>query len=195
MAATTRPYAATELAPEARAVSVGSWLFVAADAFFFAAWYFAFFYLRALNNNNAWMAAFDVHRPNRAIGTAVMLLVALSAAVYLLASRLVGTGSTWRPLATIALVLGLAGGLYQAYEMWHLGFGLTDGGYPSVFAGLTGTWVVQVLAAMVWLAGSVVQARPGGDTLLRPTSAVAFSRILGFLAVIGVISYILLYFV
>jgi len=98
-------------------------------------------------------------------------------------------------LAPVALVLGLAACLFQGYEMWHLGFGLTQGGYPSVFSGLTGSWIIHIAGAMVWLAGVVAQSRSGGDTVLRPDSAVSFSWILLFLAGMGVISFILLYFV
>src|ERR1700694_2783707 len=53
-----------DVALDARVVSVGIWLFLAADAFFFAGWYFAFFYLRALNNNQAWIIQ-GLTRPNR----------------------------------------------------------------------------------------------------------------------------------
>ena len=67
---------------DARVVSIGIWLFLAADAFYFAGWYFAFFYLRALNNNQAWIIH-DLTRPNRGYGIVVMLLAVLSAASYL----------------------------------------------------------------------------------------------------------------
>ena len=180
---------------DARVVSIGIWLFLAADAFYFAGWYFAFFYLRALNNNQAWIIH-DLTRPNRGFGIVVLLLVVLSATSYSVASRAAGARSmTWAVLAPVALVLGLAACLFQGYGMWHLGFSPTQGGYPSVFSGLTGSWIVQIAAAMVWLAGIVAQSRPGGDTMLRPDSAVSFSWILLFLAGMGVISFILLYLV
>jgi heme/copper-type cytochrome/quinol oxidase subunit 3 len=186
---------AADVALDARVVSVGIWLFLAADAFFFAGWYFAFFYLRALNNNQAWIID-GLTRPNRGYGTVVMLLVVLSAASYYVASRAAGTKSmTWAVLAPVALVLGLAACLFQGYEMWHLGFGLTQGGYPSVFSGLTGSWVVHLAFAMAWLAGIVVQSRPDRDTVLRSGPATSFSGILLFLAGMGVISFILLYLV
>jgi heme/copper-type cytochrome/quinol oxidase subunit 3 len=180
---------------DARVVSIGIWLFLAADAFYFAGWYFAFFYLRALNNNQAWIIH-DLTRPSRGFGTLVLLLVVLSATSYYVASRATaGQSMTWAVLAPIALVLGLAACLFQGYGMWHLGFSPTQGGYPSVFSGLTGSWIIQIAAAMAWLAGIVAQSRPGGDTLLRPASAVSFSWILLFLAGMGVISFILLYLV
>ena len=50
MAVRTRPYEAAaeaELLLDGRLVAIGTWLFLAAEVFFFAAWWFAFFYLRA----------------------------------------------------------------------------------------------------------------------------------------------------
>jgi len=198
VAVRTRGYQApspAEAALDARVVSVGVWLFLAADAFFFAAWYFAFFYLRALNNNQAWIIK-ELTRPNRGYGAVVMLLVVLGATCYYAASRSAGKRSlTWAVLAPVALVLGLAACLFQGYEMWHLGFGLTQGGYPSVFSGLTGSWTIHVAGAMLWLGGIVAQSRSGGDTWVRPDSAASFSWILLFLAAMGIISFILLYLV
>jgi heme/copper-type cytochrome/quinol oxidase subunit 3 len=175
-------------------VSVGVWLFLAADLFFFAGWWFSFFYLRALNNNQAWMIQ-GLVRPNRGFGTVVLILVVLTALAYFAASRAPGRGFVFRLLAPVSLVLGIAAVLYQGYGMWHLGFGLTDGAYPSVFSGLTGSWLVQLAGAVVWLATVVLQAGSRGDTLARPHSAISFGWILLFLAAVGIINYFLLYVV
>lgn len=183
-----------EAALDARVVSVGVWLFLTADLFFFAGWWFSFFYLRALNNNQDWMIQ-GLVRPNRGFGTVVLILAILSALAYFAASRAPGRGVTFRLLAPVSLVLGIAAVLYQGYGMWHLGFGLTDGAYPSVFTGLTGSWLVQLAGAVVWLATVVLQAGAGGDTLARPHSATSFSWILLFIAAVGIINYFLLYFV
>jgi heme/copper-type cytochrome/quinol oxidase subunit 3 len=183
-----------ERALEARVVGVGVWLFLAADIFFFAAWWFAFFYLRALNNNNAWIVK-GVGVPSRAYGLIVLLLAIGAAVVYWATTRVAVRSALFDLLAPISLVLGIAACLFQGYQMWHLGFGLTEGGYPSVFSGLTGSWLIQLLFAVVWLATVVVQARPVGDTVLRPYAAASFSWILLYLAAIGVINFILLYLV
>lgn len=185
---------AAEVALDARVVSVGVWLFLAADLFFFAGWWFAFFYLRALNNNQAWMID-GLTRPNRAYGLVVLLLAIGSAATFYLISRVTPRTTLFRLLGPVALVLGLAACIFQGYGMWHLGFGLTQGGYPSEFSGLTGSWLIQLLFAVGWLATIVAQRRPAGDTVIRPHSAAAFGRILLFLAAVGVINYLLLYFV
>jgi heme/copper-type cytochrome/quinol oxidase subunit 3 len=184
----------TDLALDARVVGVGVWLFLAADIFFFAGWWFSFFYLRALNNNNAWIVD-GLTRPNKAYGLVVLLLAIASAVVYWAATRVAVPSALFGLLAPVSLVLGIAACLFQGYGMWHLGFGLTQGGYPSVFAGLTFSWLIQFAFAVVWLATVVVQAAPARDTALRPHAAVSFAWILLFLAAIGIINYILLYLV
>ena len=183
-----------EVALDARLVGIGVWLFLAADLFFFAGWWFSFFYLRALNNNQSWMAK-GVSVPNKAYGLVVLLLAVLSALTFWGATRVGVRSMLSGLLAPVSLVLGLAACLFQGYEMWHLGFGLTQGAYPSVFAGLTGAWLIQLLFAVGWLATVVAQLGPARDTVLRPHSAASFSWILLYLAAVGVINYILLYLV
>jgi len=184
----------SEVALDARLVGIGVWLFLAADLFFFAGWWFTFFYLRALNNNQSWMAQ-GVSVPNKGYGVVVLVLAILSALTYWGVTRVSVRSALSGLLAPVSLVLGLAACLFQGYEMWHLGFGLTQGGYPSVFAGLTGAWLIQLLFAVGWLATVVAQLGPGRDTVLRPHSAASFSWILLYLAAVGVINYILLYLV
>ena len=177
----------TEAELDHRVVSVGAWLWLAADTFFFAAWWFSFFYLRALNTAGRW----NLHHlhPSRAYGIAILVCVLGSAgATWLAAWSARGPNrALWRA--------GIAACLFQGFGMWHLGFGLTQGGYASVFAGLTGAWLIQLLGAVAWLATVVVQGRPSGDTVVRPHSAATFGWILVFLAAVGVINYLLLYLV
>jgi heme/copper-type cytochrome/quinol oxidase subunit 3 len=183
-----------EVALDARVVRVGVWLFLAADIFFFAGWWFSFIYLKALNNNNAWHTQ-GVSVPSKGYGLVVLLLAIATAIAYWAATRVPVRSFLFSLLAPVSLVLGIAACLFQGYDMWHLGFGLTEGGYPSVFAGLTGSWLIQLVFAVVWLGTVVVQARPIGDTALRPYAAGSFSWILLFLAAIGVINYVLVYLV
>jgi heme/copper-type cytochrome/quinol oxidase subunit 3 len=183
-----------ELALDARVASVGVWLFLSADLFFFAGWWFTYFYLRALNNNNAWIIQ-GLVRPNKAYGLVVLLLFVLSAVTYWATTQVAVRSALFRLLAPVSLVLGIAACLFQGYGMWHLGFGLTDGGYPSVFSGLTTSWLIQLVSAVVWLATVVAQVGPAGDTRRRPHAAGSFGWILLFLAAVGIINYILLYLV
>ena len=59
---------------------------------------------------------------------------------------------------------------------------------------MTGSWVVEWAAATFWLATIISQARVGGDTILRAAPVAAFANLLGFLAVVGILNWILLYF-
>ncbi|MFY9615643.1 MAG: hypothetical protein WAT58_09625 [Candidatus Dormiibacterota bacterium] len=183
-----------ELALDARVVSVGVWLFLSADLFFFAGWWFTYFYLRAINNNNAWIIQ-GLVRPNKAYGLVALLLFVLSAVTYWATTRVAVRSALFKLLAPISLVLGAAACLFQGYGMWHLGFGLTDGGYPSVFSGMTTSWLIQIVFAVVWLATVVAQVGTAGDTRRRPHAAASFGWILLFLAAVGIINYILLYLV
>jgi heme/copper-type cytochrome/quinol oxidase subunit 3 len=186
--------AVAEARLDASLVAVGIRLFLAADTTFFAAWWFAFFYLRALNNNQSWRAS-GVSPPSVGYGAVVLAFAVLSAITYLVGSRQATRDLLFRLLTPVSLVLALAVILFQTYELWHLGFDLTQGGYPSVFSGLSGAWVIEFAFATVWLATIVVQARPDGDTLARRQPAASFAWILLFLAAIGAVNYILLYFV
>ena len=197
MAVRTRAYeadAAAVAALDTRLVGIGTWLALAADIFFFAAWWFAFFYLRALNSNQAWKAQ-GVAPPSRGYGAVVVVLALATAVAYFVGSRPAAGAFLFRLLTPVALVFGLATCLFQGYELWHLGFGLTEGGYPSVFAGLSTAWVIQFGLATAWLASIVTQAGPVGDTVARRHPASFFAWILLFLAAIGIVNYILLYLV
>src|SRR5450759_3287969 len=66
---------------DARLARVGTRIWIVADAFFFAAWFFAFFYLRALNNNYDWLPPGTTH-PTRGWGAGIVLLAIASAGLY-----------------------------------------------------------------------------------------------------------------
>jgi heme/copper-type cytochrome/quinol oxidase subunit 3 len=187
-----------EWAPEvdARLARVGTWIWIVADAFFFLAWFFAFFYLRALNNNYDWLPAGTTH-PTRGIGALILLLVIASAGLYWAGARTIVTQrATTRLLFSLALIAGILCFAVQIYEFRNLGFDPQQGGgYPSVFVGLKGVWLFQLTGAMFWLAGQVAQARPLGDATIRPRSAVIFGNFMLFLAAIALVSYLVLYFV
>jgi heme/copper-type cytochrome/quinol oxidase subunit 3 len=197
VAVRTRSYEAAadaEALLDTRLVAIGTWLFLAAEIFFFAAWWFAFFYLRALNNNQGWRGP-GVGPPSKGYGAVVLILAVLTAATYFVGSRQLTRALLFRLLTPVALVFGIATCLFQGYEMWHLGFGLTDGGYPSVFTGMTAAWLFQFVGTTTWLASIVTQTGPAGDTIARRKPAGSFAWVLLFLAGIGVINYILLYLV
>src|SRR5690349_15676110 len=66
-----------------RNLRVGSRTWAASQAFFFIAFLFAFFYLRALNSNGLWRGWPHTHKPHPslAFGVAILVCVLTSAAV------------------------------------------------------------------------------------------------------------------
>lgn len=183
-------------AVDARLARIGTWMWIGADALFFVAWFFAFFYLRALNNNHDFHTIWVVH-PRRYMGGIIVLLIAATAGLFWLGARAVASRrANGRTLLWLALAAGILCIGCQIYEFKNLGFDPTlGGGYPSVFVGLKAAWFVQLVGAVLWLATHVAQARPGGDMSVRPASAVSFSYFLAFLAGISLIAYLVLYFV
>ena len=189
--------AAPEWTPEvdARVSGVGMWIFIGANAMLFIAFFFAYFYLRSLNNGNDWMPAWVVHPNRRIAGIMVLLLVAGAALVWLGARSVAKTpGSArrlfWLALLAVALYIG-----FQVYEFKHLGFDPQfGGGYVSVFVGLKGVLMAEAVGAMIWLGTLIAQANPIGDTTARPASAAAFGNFMVMLAGVGVVAYLVLYF-
>jgi heme/copper-type cytochrome/quinol oxidase subunit 3 len=183
-------------AVDARLARIGMWMWIGADTLFFVAWFFAFFYLRALNNNHDFHTIWVVH-PRRYMGGIIVLLIAATAGLFWLGARaLANRRANGRTLLWLALVAGILCIGFQIYEFGHLGFDpQLGGGYPSVFVGLKGAWLVQVVGAVLWLATHVAQAKPGGDLTVRPAAAITFGYFLAFLAGINLIAYLVLYFV
>ena len=189
---------APEWAPEvdARLARVGMWMWIGADVLFFAGWFFAFFYLRALNNNYDWLPAGTTH-PTRGIGAIIVLLAIVSAGLYWAGARtVVAQRATARLFFSLALIAGILCFGVQIYEFRNLGFDPQQGGgYPSVFVGLKGVWLFQLTGAMLWLATQIAQTRPLGDATIRPKSVVTYGNFMVFLAAIALVSYVVLYFV
>ncbi len=179
-------------AVDARLTRIGMRIFVVADVFFFAAFFFAFFYLRAMNNNYSWLPEGTTH-PTRGVGALIAALVIVAALLYFAGMRRIGMA---RSLLWLAFLAGVAAIAVQIYEFRNLGFDPQQGGgYPSVFVGLKGVLMVQLAAALLWLCTHIVQSRPGGDLLARVETAASFSNFLFLLAGVGLIAYLVLYFV
>lgn len=201
--------AGVEIPPEppdvgARALSVATRLLAGAATFFFLAFLFAYFYLRSIDQNHMWRQ----HHigPSQALGAAMIACVIASAGVVIFAGRRMKGGSrAWLTPAIVGVVLGLAAIGLQCIEYTVQSFGPTNGGYASVFCAWTGFYLLAVLGTMYWLETQVATelrarrqpAPPDGDIkdpdrLIAPglDAAVFFW---GFIAAIGVLSYIILY--
>ena len=135
----------------ARNLRVAAHLWSSATAFFFVAFLFAYFYLRALDQNHLW----HPHQVKAPVTTGTLIAVAVAAsgiAAVLAARRLrAGDESGWRALGLGALALGLVAVVIQIVEWSSLGFGPTDGGYASVFLGWTGLYLLFLIGSLYWL--------------------------------------------
>jgi heme/copper-type cytochrome/quinol oxidase subunit 3 len=196
-------------------------LLASATAFFFLAFVFAYFYLRALNNAGLWRPKHV--DPSQTLGALIVVGV-VAVAVLLrwgLADHRAARRTAWRIKGALALAIGIAVVVLQVVEWTTAGFGPTDGGYASVFIGWTAFFVFVVVCALFWLettlATSLRYARlpvpsspaPGeasGDPdraahdIDDPLSLVraeltALSFYWAFLAGLGVLSWIVLYLI
>jgi heme/copper-type cytochrome/quinol oxidase subunit 3 len=185
---------------EARIVSIGSYLAAAALAFFFIAFLFAFFYLRALNTNGLWAGGKPGHHVHPALTVGVIVLVCVLGSVACVRLSLAGVRaqkSYARSVANAALVLGLAAVAVQCWQYTDLGFGPGDGGFASVYLGWTGFFTIFAFAVLVWL--EILLASSQSATDLRhgrfEADGASFSIVWTMLGVVEIAAFILLYVV
>jgi heme/copper-type cytochrome/quinol oxidase subunit 3 len=200
-----------EIPPEppdvgARALSVASRLLAGASTFFFLAFVFAYFYLRSLNVHGEWKPAHV--KPDQALGAIFAALILLSALEMVLAGRRAKRGErSWTLPAAAGLAFGLAAIVIQCIEYTVQKFGPTDGAYASVFCAWTACYLLAALATMYWLETNLateLRARrepapadgdiKDPDRLIAPglDAAVFFW---GFLAAIGLLTWVVLYLI
>jgi heme/copper-type cytochrome/quinol oxidase subunit 3 len=192
----------------ARGLALGARLLCGASTFFFLAFFFAYFYLRSLNQEHGWRPHHV--KPEQGLGAAFIACVVISALLSILAGRRMKARSgSWTGAAVVALLLGLAAVALQCIAYTKQPFGPTDGAYASVYVGWTGFYLLAVLGAMYWLETHVAtefRARrapasgdgPGAgdikdpDLLIAPgLDAAVFYW--AFLAGLGVVMYVTLY--
>jgi heme/copper-type cytochrome/quinol oxidase subunit 3 len=179
---------------EAKLVSVGSYLFSAATTFFFVAFLFAFFYLRALDSNGLWGGPKPGHHVSVPTGSGVAILVCVLVSVALawVAHRMLVAGNAaWWTVAGIAFLVGLAAVAIQCWQYTDLRFGTEDGGYASVYLGWTAFFSIFALGAMLWLEVILATARRAGT---RPAAdLVSFAVFWTTLGVVQVAAFVLLF--
>ncbi len=189
-----------------RAVWLSARMLCGVISFFFLAFLFAYFYLRALNTNHQWRPG--AVNPSLGLGTSVMAVLLLSAVIFRLGTkRVADTLSS----GIVALVLGLTSIVLQIIEYTTLGFGAASGGYASVFLGWTGFYMVFTLFGLYWIEiqmASLARARreggidrpvregvPAEDEALLRAGVEACSFYWAYFVAIGVIAWIVLYVV
>ena len=152
------PTAADTADLEARNQSTAGRLFVAADAFLFLGFLFAYLYLRALNNNNLWNP--HGQNPSGTMGAVVLVLVVVAAAlVHVASGRMAAAGpAAFRAPAAAALAVALAATVLAGTQLFRPGFSPSHaGGFGSVFIGFIAFYFVHLLGGLYWLETQIVQ--------------------------------------
>ncbi|MCW2963104.1 MAG: hypothetical protein JWO17_356 [Actinomycetia bacterium] len=135
----------------ARNLRIGAHLWASASAFFFAAFLFAYFYLRALDSTAVWRPKHV--DPSLTLGTlaAVSLVAAAVLLRFAVADHRADRLNAWRFKGAIVLALLLAGVVLQIVEWSTQSFGPTDGPYASVYLGWTGLLSLFVVGLLYWV--------------------------------------------
>jgi heme/copper-type cytochrome/quinol oxidase subunit 3 len=152
------PTAADSADLEARNQSTAGRLFIAADAFLFLGFLFAYLYLRTLNNNDMWNP--HGQNPSGPMGVVVLVLVVVTAALlHLGAGRLASSGpAASRAPAAAAVVVALVATILSGSQLFRPGFSPSHaGGFGSVFIGFTAFYFVHLAGGLYWLETQVVQ--------------------------------------
>jgi heme/copper-type cytochrome/quinol oxidase subunit 3 len=174
-------------------VFVGARLLLAADAFLFLAFLFAYAYLRALNSNGMWHPSGI--NPSTGLGLATMVVVIAAAAVTFEAVRRARTGPVAPGLAWGVMGLVVVAAVLAFVQTFDPGFSPSSGGgFGSVFVGFTAVYAVHLLGAVYWsetIAATATRSPSSSDV----ADSAALSSFLTFLAVVMVIAFVLIYLV
>lgn len=188
-----------------RALWLGARMLCGSVSFFFAAFLFAYFYLRSLDPNHGWKIG--AVNPSLGLGLAVMSCLLLSAVIFRLAAQ--------RPAdilaaGIVAVVLGLAAVALQCLQYTTLAFGPASGGYASVFIGWTSIYALVALLGIYWIETQMAglwRARrhgvtrplregvPADETDLVQAGIEACSFYWAYFVAIGVLAFVVLYLV
>jgi hypothetical protein len=179
-----------------RPLAVAARLWCGATTFFFAAFLFAYVYLRSLNVHNAWIVGNNVS-PSGGLGVTIMGLLLLSGILWRVGwMRREDTIST----GIVAIVLAVAAVVLQFVEYTTLGFGPTNGAYASVFIGWTVTYALGAICAIYWIETQVAtlwRARKGHvpetEEAVMRAGVEASSFFWAYYCAIGVLTFIVLY--
>lgn len=189
----------------------GARLGIGALSFGFAAFVFAYFYLRSLNSHDRWYPA-TLTGPHQWAGTLIMGLIVVSAAVQTASLQRIKAGhkAAWQRGAVLALVLGLGAVGLQIWELLNLPFFPGAAGFASVFTGFYPVYLVVALLVLAWLEMLIMRCRPIPEISFveQPPTYVeafavqrfqaalsAFTLVWNYLAAVAVIAWVLFYLI
>jgi hypothetical protein len=187
----------------------GSRLAMGGLTFLFGSFVFAYFYLRSLNSNGRWHGSGFI-QPSIALGTIIIALIVISAALNTVTLRRIkaGSKSAWQTGGWLALALGLAAVALMIIQLLFLPFWPGSSGYSSVFVGTYPVYLTVVLAVMIWLETLLMRSRalPGIHFVEQPptfkeafavqrfqANLSAFTAIWNYMAVVGIVFWVLFY--
>jgi hypothetical protein len=187
----------------------GSRLAMGGLTFLFGSFVFAYFYLRSLNSNGRWHGSGFI-QPSIALGTIIIALIVISAALNTVTLRRIkaGSKSAWQTGGWLALALGLAAVALMIIQLLFLPFWPGSSGYSSVFVGTYPVYLTIVLAVMIWLETLLMRSRalPGIHFVEQPptfkeafavqrfqANLSAFTAIWNYMAVVGIVFWVLFY--
>ena len=187
----------------------GSRLAIGGLTFLFGSFAFAYFYLRSLDSEGRWEGSGFTH-PSLWMGTTIMLLAVLSAAVHYFGLQRIKAGhkEPWQINALVALGLGLAAVAMQIYQLVDLPFPPGSSGYSSVFTGFYPVFLVVQLSVLIWLEMLLARSRfiPALSFVEQPptytetylvqrfqASLSAFSTVWNYMAVMALLFWLLFY--
>ncbi len=139
----------------------GARLAIGALSFLFAAFAFAYFYLRSLNSHQMWHPA-GFTGPQQWAGATITAMVVVSAVVQTAALQRIKAGNkaAWQGGAVVALILGLAAVGLQIWQLLNLPFYPGSAGFASVFTAFYPVFLVTALSVMIWLEIMIMRSRP-----------------------------------
>jgi heme/copper-type cytochrome/quinol oxidase subunit 3 len=179
-------------------------------SFLFGSFLFAYFYLRSLNSNHLWHPAGP--RPQMWAGTLIMAFIVVSAAGNTIVLQRIKAGdkTTWQRGAVVSLALGVVAVALQVWQLTDLPFWPGSSGFASVFVGFYPVFLTIVLCVMIWLEILLMRGIkiPAISFVEQPPTYVeafavqkfqaslsAFTAIWNYLAVVGILFWILFYLV
>ena len=146
--------------PEMSGPVLGMVLFVASEAMFFAAFFGAYFTIKA--NAPVWPPAGTPHLKID-IASILTVILIISSVTVQLSLRSIRGGSQSRSSLWLAITiaLGIVFLALQLYDYSQLGFGLKDGVFGTLFYVMTGIHMAHVIGGVVFLAVVFGQLRRG----------------------------------
>ena len=171
---------------------LGMVLFVASEAMFFAAFFGAYFTIRA--SSDVWPPKGIPHLKID-IATVLTVILVSSSVVLQLAVRSIRRGATARMVTLLGttIVLGIAFLALQLYDYSKLGFGVKDGTFGTLFYVMTGLHMAHVFGGVVFLTLVFGQGASGMLSRTRYESLEAGSIYWHFVDVVWICLYTVFY--